>query len=75
MPVGYPTVKCASSEQYRLNRFATRTQKTLLPLVAVGGSLAGLPASALELEKRRLLLPEDVVRILRRAASREYWRE
>ena len=26
-----------------------RTQKTLLPLVAVGGSLAGLPASALEL--------------------------
>jgi len=27
----------------------TRTQKSLLPLVAVGGSLAGMPASALEL--------------------------
>jgi len=32
-----------------MNRIATRTQKTLLPLVAVGGGLAGLPASALEL--------------------------
>jgi len=32
-----------------MNRIAMRTQKTLLPLVAVGGSLAGLPASALEL--------------------------
>lgn len=32
-----------------MNRIATRTQKSLLPLVAMGGSLAGLPASALEL--------------------------
>lgn len=32
-----------------MNRIATRTQKSLLPLVAVGGSLAGLPAHALEL--------------------------
>jgi len=32
-----------------MNRITTRTQKTLLPLVAVGGGLAGLPASALEL--------------------------
>ena len=39
----------APSKQSRMNRIATRTQKTLLPLVAVGGGLAGLPASALEL--------------------------
>ena len=39
----------ARSKQSRMNRIATRTQKTLLPLVAVGGGLAGLPASALEL--------------------------
>lgn len=32
-----------------MNRIATRTQKTLLPLFAIGGSLASLPASALEL--------------------------
>jgi hypothetical protein len=49
MPVGYPIVKYARPEQKRIDRIATRTQKTLLPLVAVGGSLAGLPANALEL--------------------------
>lgn len=42
-------MKNATSNQNRTNRIATRTQKTLLPLVAVGGSLAGLPAHALEL--------------------------
>ena len=49
MPAGNPTVKNAPSRQNRTSRIATRAQKTLLPLVAVGGSLAGLPASALEL--------------------------
>lgn len=42
-------MKDASPRHSRANRIATRTQKTLLPLVAVGGGLAGLPASALEL--------------------------
>ena len=42
-------MKIAPSRQHRTSRIATRAQKTLLPLVAVGGSLAGLPASALEL--------------------------
>lgn len=49
LPTGYPTVKFEPSEQHQKSRVVTRTQKTLLPLVAVGGSLAGLPASALEL--------------------------
>jgi pilus assembly protein FimV len=49
LPTGYPTVKCEPSKQRQKSRVITRTQKTLLPLVAVGGSLAGLPASALEL--------------------------
>lgn len=49
MPAGNPTVKHAPFKQNRTSRIATRAQKTLLPLVAVGGSLAGLPASALEL--------------------------
>lgn len=49
LPTGYLTVKTAPSKQHRKNRVASHTQKTLLPLVAVGGSLAGLPASALEL--------------------------
>lgn len=39
----------ATSKQNRLNRIATRTQKTLLPLVAAGGGLAAAPASAIEL--------------------------
>ena len=39
----------ATSNQNRTSRWATCTQKSLLPLVAVGGSLAGLPAHALEL--------------------------
>ena len=42
-------MKHARFKQHRTSRIATRAQKTLLPLVAVGGSLAGLPASALEL--------------------------
>ncbi|MGB5468801.1 MAG: hypothetical protein WBM64_00155 [Woeseiaceae bacterium] len=42
-------MKHAPFKQNRTSRIATRAQKTLLPLVAVGGSLAGLPASALEL--------------------------
>ncbi|MGI9249067.1 MAG: type IV pilus assembly protein FimV, partial [Woeseiaceae bacterium] len=42
-------MKNASSKQNRNNRIATRRQRSLLPLVAVGGSLASLPASALEL--------------------------
>lgn len=42
-------MKNATSNQNRTSRIATRTQKSLLPLVAVGGSLAGLPAHALEL--------------------------
>ena len=42
-------MKHASSKQNRKSRIATRAQRTILPLVAVGGSLAGLPASALEL--------------------------
>lgn len=37
------------SKQTRIRRLATRTQQTLLPLVAVGGGFAGLPANALEL--------------------------
>ena len=37
------------SRQTRIRRIATRTQQTLLPLVAVGGGLASLPATALEL--------------------------
>jgi hypothetical protein len=49
MPVGYPIVKNARPEQRQIGRIAMRTQKTLLPLVAVGGSLAGLPVNALEL--------------------------
>lgn len=49
MPAGYPALKNATSTKNRIRRIATRTQQTLLPLVAVGGSLAGLPASALEL--------------------------
>jgi len=49
MPTGCPTVKYEPSKQRQKSRAVTRTQKTLLPLVAVGGSLAGLPASALEL--------------------------
>ena len=49
MPAGNPTVKQAPSKQNRKSRIATRAQRTILPLVAVGGSLAGLPASALEL--------------------------
>ena len=36
-------------KQTRIRRIATRTQQTLLPLVAVGGGLASLPANALEL--------------------------
>ncbi|MGI9234135.1 MAG: type IV pilus assembly protein FimV [Woeseiaceae bacterium] len=39
----------ARSKKTRIKRVATRTQKTLLPLFAVGGGLASLPASALEL--------------------------
>jgi len=42
-------VKHAAIKQNRTRRIASRAQRTLLPLVAVGGSLAGLPASALEL--------------------------
>ncbi|MCP5090706.1 MAG: LPXTG cell wall anchor domain-containing protein [Gammaproteobacteria bacterium] len=42
-------MKNATSNQNRTSRLATCTQKSLLPLVAVGGSLAGLPAHALEL--------------------------
>ncbi|MDH3616770.1 MAG: LysM peptidoglycan-binding domain-containing protein [Gammaproteobacteria bacterium] len=42
-------MKYEPSKQHEKSRVVTRTQKTLLPLVAVGGSLAGLPASALEL--------------------------
>ena len=42
-------MKNATSKQNRTNSLATRTQKSLLPLVAVGGSLAGLPAHAIEL--------------------------
>ncbi len=42
-------MKHAPSKKTAPCRAATRTQKTLLPLVAVGGSLAGSPASALEL--------------------------
>ncbi|MCP4302493.1 MAG: hypothetical protein GY783_18065 [Gammaproteobacteria bacterium] len=42
-------MKNARPEKKRIDRIAMRTQKTLLPLVAVGGSLAGLPANALEL--------------------------
>ena len=42
-------MKKAPSKQNRKSRIATRAQRTILPLVAVGGSLAGLPASALEL--------------------------
>lgn len=49
MPVGYPKVINARSKKNRKSGVATRTQKTLLPLVAVGGSLAVMPASALEL--------------------------
>ncbi len=49
MPVGYPKVKNARPKTNRINRTAKRAQRTLLPLVAVGGSLAGMPASALEL--------------------------
>lgn len=49
MPTGYPALKNPPYKRNRINRVAQRTQKTLLPLVAVGGSLAGLPASALEL--------------------------
>ncbi len=37
------------SKQTRIRRLATRTQQTLLPLVAVSGGLATLPANALEL--------------------------
>jgi len=36
-------------KQGRKTRGASSTQKTLLPLIAVGGSLAGVPASAIEL--------------------------
>lgn len=39
----------ARSRQNRKNRIAMRTQKTLLPLFAVSGSLAAVPAQALEL--------------------------
>ncbi|MBT8087204.1 MAG: hypothetical protein KJO46_04180 [Gammaproteobacteria bacterium] len=39
----------APSRQTRNHGIASRTQKTLLPLFAVGGSLAAAPASALEL--------------------------
>lgn len=42
-------MKHGRSKQTRIERIATRTQKTLLPLVAVGGGLASLPAHALEL--------------------------
>ena len=42
-------MKHAAIKQNRTRRIASRAQRTLLPLVAVGGSLAGLPASALEL--------------------------
>jgi hypothetical protein len=35
--------------------------------------VAGVATSALELEERCLLLPEDLVRILRRAAARDDW--
>lgn len=37
------------SKKTRVNRIATRTQKTLLPLFAVGSGLASVPATALEL--------------------------
>lgn len=49
MKPGYPTVKHAPSKKIATCRTATRAQKTLLPLFAVGGSLAGMPASAIEL--------------------------
>ena len=42
-------MKKASFRENRRNRIASRAQRTLLPLFAVGGSLASLPASALEL--------------------------
>ncbi len=48
MRTGLPIVNDAHGKK-RTDRIATRTQKTLLPLVAVGGSLAAMPASALEL--------------------------
>lgn len=49
VPAGYQTVKNVLTNQKPISRLATRTQKTLLPLVAVGGGLAALPANALEL--------------------------
>ena len=42
-------MKQASFNMTRRSRIATRAQRTLLPLVAMGGSLASLPASGLEL--------------------------
>ncbi len=39
----------APSRQTRIHSIASCTQKTLLPLFAVGGSLAAVPANALEL--------------------------
>ena len=42
-------VKHAISSKSRMNRIATCTHRSLLPLFAVSGSLAGLPANALEL--------------------------
>ena len=67
MPAGYPTVKKATSRQKNLNRIAKRTQQTLLPLVAVGGSFATIPVDAIELGHLEARDAPDIAQGLARA--------